>query len=71
MAPPRQRAAAILDDSRSEASSGTRDYRTTAPKSRRPANQSKDKAAVTSAPITQDPADDLPRVRATPLTLRG
>ncbi|KAJ5232434.1 hypothetical protein N7468_005390, partial [Penicillium chermesinum] len=62
MAPPRQRAAALVDDSRSEASSGTREYRTTAPKSRRPANASKDKAAVTSAPITQEPVEELPNI---------
>lgn len=55
MAPPRQRTTAIMDDSRSEASSGTREY--PKPKSRRPA---KDKAPVTSAPVEQD---DQPRVR--------
>jgi hypothetical protein len=54
MAPPRQRTTAIMDDSRSEASSGTRDY--PKPKSRRPA---KDKASVTSAPVELDE----PRVR--------
>ncbi|CAG8219380.1 unnamed protein product [Penicillium salamii] len=53
MAPPRQRTAAIQDDSRSEASSGTREY--PKPKSRRPA---KDKS-ITSAPVEQDE----PRVR--------
>ncbi|CAI7595320.1 unnamed protein product [Penicillium bialowiezense] len=58
MAPPRQRTTAIQDDSRSEASSGTREYPKS--KSRRPA---KDKS-VTSAPVEQDeprlPWTDLP-----------
>lgn len=63
MAPPRQRTAAIVDDSRSEASSGTREYRNTAPKSRKTAT-AKDKAAVTSAPAHHDQhADEQPRVR--------
>ncbi|KAJ5702931.1 hypothetical protein N7488_010479 [Penicillium malachiteum] len=60
MAPPRQRTAAIVDDSRSEASSGTREYRTTAPKSRKTA-AAKEKAAVTSAPINPEP-EEQPRV---------
>ena len=38
MAPPRQRTAMALDDSRSEASSSTRERQGTAPKGRRPAN---------------------------------
>ncbi|KAJ5881571.1 uncharacterized protein N7529_000243 [Penicillium soppii] len=61
MAPPRQRTTAIMDDSRSEASSGTRDY--PKPKSRRPA---KDKASVTSAPVEHD---DQPRLPWTDLPL--
>jgi hypothetical protein len=64
MAPPRQRTAAIVDDSRSEASSGTREFKTTAPKSRKTATAAKDKASVTSAPITtEQPIDEQPRVR--------
>ncbi|CAG8219883.1 unnamed protein product [Penicillium olsonii] len=58
MAPPRQRTAAIQDDSRSEASSGTREY--PKPKSRRPA---KDKS------ITSAPAEDEPRLPWTDLPL--
>jgi hypothetical protein len=60
MAPPRQRTTAIVDDSRSEASSGTREYKNP-PKSRRPAAAAKDKASVTSAPVDQI-MDDQPRV---------
>ncbi|KAJ6059584.1 hypothetical protein N7444_003223 [Penicillium canescens] len=60
MAPPRQRTTAIVDDSRSEASSGTREYKNP-PKSRRPAAAAKDKASVTSAPVDQI-VDDQPRV---------
>jgi hypothetical protein len=64
MAPPRQRTAAIVDDSRSEASSGTREFKTTAPKSRKTATAAKDKASVTSAPITTEQLiDEQPRVR--------
>ncbi|KAJ5273321.1 hypothetical protein N7478_008446 [Penicillium angulare] len=61
MAPPRQRTAAIVDDSRSEASSGTREYRTTAPKSRKTGAAAKEKASVTSAPVNQE-ADEQPNV---------
>ncbi|KAJ5923951.1 hypothetical protein N7466_008138 [Penicillium verhagenii] len=61
MAPPRQRTTAIVDDSRSEASSGTREYKTTAPKSRKTA-AAKEKASVTSAPVTQSVEDQQPRV---------
>lgn len=62
MAPPRQRTAAIVDDSRSEASSGTREYKSTAPK-RKTAATAKDKASITSAPVTHDQqVDDQPRV---------
>ncbi|KAJ5666758.1 hypothetical protein N7462_011167 [Penicillium macrosclerotiorum] len=62
MAPPRQRTAAIVDDSRSEASSGTREYKNTAPRSRKTA-AAKDKASVTSAPVTHDQSiDEQPRV---------
>ncbi|KAJ6100117.1 hypothetical protein N7467_001652 [Penicillium canescens] len=60
MAPPRQRTTAIVDDSRSEASSGTREYKNP-PKSRRPAATAKDKASVTSAPVDQI-VDDQPRL---------
>ncbi|KAJ5907697.1 hypothetical protein N7495_000379 [Penicillium taxi] len=59
MAPPRQRTAAVADDSRSEASSGTREYRTTATKGRKAAV--KEKPPVTSAPIQEQP-EDQPRV---------
>lgn len=59
MAPPRQRAAAIADDSRSEASSGTREYRATAPK--RKTGAAKEKASVTSAPVNAEP-EEQPRV---------
>ncbi|KAJ5753492.1 uncharacterized protein N7511_007645 [Penicillium nucicola] len=59
MAPPRQRTTAIVDDSRSEASSGTREYKNP-PKSRRAA-ATKDKASVTSAPVDQI-VDDQPRL---------
>lgn len=52
MAPPRQRTTAIVDDSRSEASSGTREYHK-ATKSRRPA-AAKEKASVTSAPVVEN-----------------
>lgn len=64
MAPPRQRTAAIVDDSRSEASSGTREFKTTASKSRKTNIVVKDKAAVTSAPaVTEQPIEEQPRVR--------
>lgn len=59
MAPPRQRTAAVMDDSRSEASSGTREYRSAAAKSRRPAGSTQ-KALVTSAPV--EALEDQPRV---------
>ncbi|KAF3393737.1 hypothetical protein F1880_004751 [Penicillium rolfsii] len=63
MAPPRQRTAAIVDDSRSEASSGTREFKTTAPKSRKTATTAKDKVSVTSVPTaTEQPIDEQPRV---------
>ncbi|KAJ5363584.1 uncharacterized protein N7496_009297 [Penicillium cataractarum] len=63
MAPPRQRTAAIVDDSRSEASSGTREFKTSAPKSRKTGTAAKDKASVTSAPIaTEQPIEEQPRV---------
>lgn len=61
MAPPRQRTTAIVDDSRSEASSGTREYNK-ATKSRRPA-AAKEKASVTSAPVVDNQhAEEQPRV---------
>lgn len=64
MAPPRQRTAAIVDDSRSEASSGTREFKTSAPKSRKTNTAVKDKASVTSAPVaTGQPIEEQPRVR--------
>ncbi|KAJ5758633.1 hypothetical protein N7520_005789 [Penicillium odoratum] len=61
MAPPRQRTTAIVDDSRSEASSGTREYKSTAPRSRK-TGPAKEKASVTSVPVTQEPDDQQPRV---------
>ncbi|CAI7601773.1 unnamed protein product [Penicillium glandicola] len=69
MAPPRQRTTAIVDDSRSEASSGTREY-PKATKSRRPA-VAKEKASVTSAPIVdnQHVAEEQPRLPWTDLPL--
>lgn len=61
MAPPRQRTTAIVDDSRSEASSGTREYHK-ATKSRRPA-AAKEKALITSAPVVDNQhAEEQPRV---------
>ena len=59
MAPPRQRTAAVMDDSRSEASSGTREYRNAAAKSRKLAGSSQ-KAPVTSAPV--EAQEEQPRV---------
>ncbi|KAJ6090509.1 hypothetical protein N7486_009324 [Penicillium sp. IBT 16267x] len=61
MAPPRQRTTAIVDDSRSEASSGTREYKSTAPKSRKTVT-AKEKASVTSVPIAQEADNQQPRV---------
>ncbi|KAI9934871.1 hypothetical protein ASPWEDRAFT_31226 [Aspergillus wentii DTO 134E9] len=76
MAPPRQRTTAVVDDSRSEASSGTRE-KTTTGKGRKAANGSlagnsasnrENKAAanatsVTSAPAGQgEPSEDLPKI---------
>ncbi|KAJ5133183.1 hypothetical protein N7526_004548 [Penicillium atrosanguineum] len=62
MAPPRQRTAAIVDDSRSEASSGTREYKSAAPK-RKAAVTAKDKASITSAPAMHDhQVDNQPRL---------
>lgn len=64
MAPPRQRTAAIVDDSRSEASSGTREFKTSAPRSRKTGTAAKDKASVTSTPIAaEQPIEEQPRVR--------
>ena len=60
MAPPRQRTTAIVDDSRSEASSGTREYHK-ATKSRRPA-AAKEKASITSAPVVDNQHAEEPRV---------
>ncbi|KAJ5805189.1 hypothetical protein N7474_011076 [Penicillium riverlandense] len=59
MAPPRQRTAAVMDDSRSEASSGTREYRNAATKSRKPAGSTQ-KASVTSVPV--EALEDQPRL---------
>ncbi|CRL21649.1 unnamed protein product [Penicillium camemberti] len=68
MAPPRQRTTAIVDDSRSEASSGTREYHK-ATKSRRPA-ATKEKASVTSAPVVDNQhAEEQPRLPWTDLPL--
>ncbi|OOQ86040.1 hypothetical protein PEBR_23623 [Penicillium brasilianum] len=70
MAPPRQRTAALVDDSRSEASSGTREFKTSAPKSRKTGTAAKDKTSVTSAPIaTEQPIDEQPRVPWSDLSL--
>ncbi|KAJ5375678.1 hypothetical protein N7517_007684 [Penicillium concentricum] len=68
MAPPRQRTTAIVDDSRSEASSGTREYQK-ATKSRRPA-AAKEKTSITSAPIVDNQhAEEQPRLPWTDLPL--
>ncbi|OQE34852.1 hypothetical protein PENCOP_c015G06858 [Penicillium coprophilum] len=68
MAPPRQRTTAIVDDSRSEASSGTREYQK-GTKSRRPA-AAKEKAAVTSAPVVDNQhVEEQPRLPWTDLPL--
>ncbi|KAJ5822585.1 hypothetical protein N7447_004925 [Penicillium robsamsonii] len=68
MAPPRQRTTAIVDDSRSEASSGTREYQK-ATKSRRPA-AAKEKASVTSAPVVDHQhAEEQPRLPWTDIPL--
>ncbi|CEJ53820.1 hypothetical protein PMG11_00161 [Penicillium brasilianum] len=70
MAPPRQRTAALVDDSRSEASSGTREFKPSAPKSRKTGAAAKDKTSVTSAPIaTEQPVDEQPRVPWSDLSL--
>lgn len=61
MAPPRQRTTAIMDDSRSEASSGTREY-SKATTNKRKTGANKDKAPVTSVPANRDVADEQPRV---------
>ena len=62
MAPPRQRAPANLDDSRSEASSGTREHKGAGSKSRKPAN-------VSAAAISMATKDM--RVAATVATVSG
>jgi hypothetical protein len=77
MAPPRQRTAGVQDDSRSEASNGTREQKSTTAKSRkvagaslalssassREAKVSAAVANVTSAPANPgEQADDLPKV---------
>ncbi|KAJ9484616.1 hypothetical protein VN97_g8750 [Penicillium thymicola] len=68
MAPPRQRTTAIVDDSRSEASSGTREYHKTT-KSRRPA-AAKEKTMITSAPVVDNQhAEGQPRLPWTDLPL--
>ncbi|EPS28220.1 hypothetical protein POX_e07189 [Penicillium oxalicum] len=70
MAPPRQRTAAIVDDSRSEASSGTREFKTSAPKSRKTGAAAKEKASVTSVPSTAEKAaQEQPRVPWSDLSL--
>lgn len=74
MAPPRQRTAAVQDDSRSEGSSTTREHKTTSVKSRKGANGSLvtsvtsrevkvsgNLANVTSAPAGGNAAD-VPKV---------
>lgn len=60
MAPPRQRTTAIVDDSRSEASSGTKEFKATTNKRKTAAN--KDKAPVTSAPVNPEVAEEQPKV---------
>lgn len=70
MAPPRKGATAIVDDSRSEASSGTREHKGTSSKGRKGANGSAAfKAAAAAANVTSAPAaqsveqsEDLPKV---------
>ncbi|KAF7719969.1 Uncharacterized protein PECH_004566 [Penicillium ucsense] len=70
MAPPRQRTAAIVDDSRSEASSGAREIKTSAPKSRKAGAAAKEKASVTSVPsATNKQAHEQPRVPWTDISL--
>ncbi|KAJ5554849.1 hypothetical protein N7535_007292 [Penicillium sp. DV-2018c] len=64
MAPPRQRTAAV-DDSRSEASSGTREYPKT--NKRRPA--AKEKVSVTSAPVIEQQVEEQPQLPWTDLPL--
>ncbi|KAF7121700.1 hypothetical protein CNMCM5793_009172 [Aspergillus hiratsukae] len=75
MAPPRQRTAGLQDDSRSEASNGTREQKSTTAKSRKVAGaslalssaSSRVSAAVanvTSAPANSgEQADDLPKIQ--------
>ncbi|PKX98980.1 histone deacetylase complex subunit SAP30 Sin3-binding domain-containing protein [Aspergillus novofumigatus IBT 16806] len=78
MAPPRQRTAGVQDDSRSEASNGTREQKSTAAKGRKVAGTSlalssassrevkvsTAVANVTSAPANPgDQADDLPKIQ--------
>ncbi|KAJ5599203.1 hypothetical protein VI817_000383 [Penicillium citrinum] len=60
MAPPRQRTTAIVDDSRSEASSGTKEFKATTNKRKTAAN--KDKAPVTSAPVNPEVAEEQPKI---------
>ncbi|KAJ5780227.1 hypothetical protein N7457_005387 [Penicillium paradoxum] len=67
MAPPRQRTTGVVDDSRSEASSGTREYQKGS-KSRRPA-AAKEKVSVTSAPIIEQHVEEQPRLPWTDLPL--
>ncbi|OJJ42714.1 hypothetical protein ASPZODRAFT_76384 [Penicilliopsis zonata CBS 506.65] len=74
MAPPRQRATAVIDDSRSEASSGTRENKSvTGSKGRKAVNGSlaatsvgsregKAVANVTSAPAQEADPDERPRI---------
>ncbi|KAJ5123943.1 uncharacterized protein N7515_007768 [Penicillium bovifimosum] len=64
MAPPRQRTTAV-DDSRSEASSGTRDY----PKANKRRPAAKEKVSVTSAPAIEQQVEEQPQLSWTDLPL--
>lgn len=56
MAPPRQRAPPNLDDSRSEASSGTREHKGAGAKSRKPANVSTAAVSLAAKDLKVPPA---------------
>ena len=62
MAPPRQRPATALDDSRSEASSSTKERQGTVPKGRRPANP----PVATSAMLSKEMKPAAATVPANP-----
>ncbi|KAH1718723.1 hypothetical protein KXX60_001109 [Aspergillus fumigatus] len=84
MAPPRQRTAGVQDDSRSEASNGTREQKTSTAKGRKVAGASLAMSStssrevkvstavanVTSAPANPgDQADDLPKIQWSEMSL--